>query len=49
MVFYEINSQKNVLNKKLFRSALKKKIYIYIYNLNPAFLQVAWLRHKHKN
>ena len=38
MVFYEINSQKNVLNKKLLRSALKthlkinqKNIYIYIY------------------
>ena len=39
MVFYEINSQKNVLNKKLLRSALKthlkinqkKKKYIYIY------------------
>ena len=38
MVFYEINSQKNVLNKKLLRSALKthlkinqkKNIYIYI-------------------
>ena len=37
MVFYEINSQKNVLNKKLLRSALKthlkinQNIYIYIY------------------
>ena len=37
MVFYEINTQKNVLNKKLFRSALKthlkinQYIYIYIY------------------